>query len=95
MPHSLRASFASELKELHYRNQHNPLWHEHELDHVQRLINYLDVVETPHSEAFDLTKLLNDFAQFFSQYDQRRGHDFAATFPRLKEWYNGLQLQLN
>ena len=95
MPHSLRASFASELKELHYRNQHNPLWHEHELDHVQRLIDYLDVVETPHSEAFDLTKLLNDFAQFFSQYDQRRGHDFAATFPRLKEWYNGLQLQLN
>jgi len=48
------------------------------------------VVETPHSEAFDLPKLLNDFAQFFSQYDQRRGKDFARTFPKLKEWYNGL-----
>ena len=95
MPQSLRTGFASELKELHYRSQHNPLFHEHELDHVQRLLDYLDVVETPHSEAFDLTKLLNDFAQFFSQYDQRRGHDFAAVFPRLKEWYNGLQLQLN
>lgn len=95
MPHLLRASFASELKELHFRNQHNPLFHEHELDHVQRLINYLDVVETPHSEAFDLVKLENDFAQFFSQYDQRRGHDFGSVFPRLKEWYNGLQLQLN
>jgi organic radical activating enzyme len=90
MPHELRARFAAELKELHYRNQHNPLFHEHELDHVQRLIDYLDVVETPHSEAFDLPKLLNDFAQFFSQYDQRRARDFATTFPNLKEWYNSL-----
>jgi len=90
MPHELRAKFAAELKELHYRNQHNPLFHEHELDHVQRLIDYLDVVETPHSEAFDLPKLLNDFAQFFSQYDQRRARDFATTFPNLKEWYNDL-----
>ena len=90
MPHGLRAKFAAELKELHYRNRHNPLFHEHELDHVQRLIDYLDVVETPHSEAFDLPKLLNDFAQFFSQYDQRRARNFATTFPKLKEWYNSL-----
>jgi organic radical activating enzyme len=90
MPHQLRAKFAAELKELHYRNQHNPLFHEHELDHVQRLIDYLDVVQTPHSEAFDLSKLLNDFAQFFSQYDQRRAKDFVTTFPKLKEWYNSL-----
>lgn len=90
MPPDLRASFASELKELHFRNQHNPLFHAHELDHVQRLIDYLDVVKSPHSEAFDLPKLVNDFAQFFTQYDQRRGHDFATVFPRLKEWYNGL-----
>jgi hypothetical protein len=90
MPHELRAGFASELKELHFRNQHNPLLHEHELDHLQRLIDYLDVVKSPHSEAFDLPKLVNDFAQFFTQYDQRRGHDFGAVFPRLKEWYNSL-----
>lgn len=90
LPHDLRAGFASELKELHFRNRNNPLWHAHELDHVQRLVDYLDVVDTPHSEAFDLPRLLNDFQQFFTQYDQRRGHDFVAVFPRLKEWYNGL-----
>jgi hypothetical protein len=90
MPHSLRARFVAELKELHYRNQHNPLFHEHELDHVQRLIDYLDVVETPHSEAFDMPRLLNDFCEFFSQYDQRRDKDFATTFPKLKEWYQSL-----
>jgi hypothetical protein len=95
MPHGLRAGFVAELKELHYRNQHNPLFHEHELDHVQRLIDYLDVVETPHSESFDMPRLLNDFAMFYQQYDLRRNKDFVAAFPKLKEWYNGLQLQLN
>ena len=64
--------------------------HEHEVNHTQRLIDYLDVVETPHSEAFDLPKLLNDFKQFYSQYDQRREKDFGSTFPELKEWYNSL-----
>jgi hypothetical protein len=54
------------------------------------LIDYLDVVKTPHSEAFDRPKLLNDFRQFYTQYDQRRGKDFVAAFPELKEWYNSL-----
>jgi hypothetical protein len=34
--------------------------------------------------------LLNDFKQFYTQYDQRRGKDFVTTFPHLKEWYNDL-----
>jgi hypothetical protein len=66
------------------------LFHEHEHNHLQRLIDYLDVVKTPHSEAFDLPKLLNDFGQFHAQYDQRRGKDFVKTFPRLSEWYQSL-----
>ena len=90
MPHGLRAGFAAELKELHYRNQHNPLFHEHELDHLQRLIDYLDVVETPHSEAFDMPRLLNDFVKFYQQYDQRRNKDFPTAFPKLNQWYQSL-----
>jgi organic radical activating enzyme len=64
--------------------------HEHEVNHTQRLIDYLDVVKTPHSEAFDRPRLLNDFRQFYSQYDQRRGKDFVTAFPELKEWYQSL-----
>ena len=63
---------------------------EHEVNHTQRLIDYLDVVKTPHSEAFDRPRLLNDFRQFYTQYDQRRGKNFCETFPELKEWYNSL-----
>jgi organic radical activating enzyme len=62
--------------------------HEHEVNHTQRLIDYLDVVKTPHSDAFEMPKLLNDFRQFYTQYDQRRSKDFSAVFPELKEWYN-------
>ena len=63
---------------------------EHEVNHTQRLIDYLDVVKTPHAEAFEMPKLLNDFKQFYTQYDQRRSKDFGLAFPELKEWYNFL-----
>jgi hypothetical protein len=63
---------------------------EHEHNHIQRLIDYLDIVKTPHSEAFDLTKLRNDFRQFYTQYDQRRNKNFNETFAQLAEWYNTL-----
>jgi hypothetical protein len=49
-------------------------------------------VDSPHSEAFEMPKLRNDFRQFYTQYDQRRGKDFGAAFPRLKEWYESIQI---
>ena len=88
LPNHLRARYAAELSELLYKYQNNPFWHEHEHNHLQRLIDYLDVVKTPHSDSFELPKLLNDFKQFYMQYDQRRGKNFATAFPELKEWYN-------
>ena len=69
----------------HWTN--NIMLQQHERNHVQRLIDYLDVVKTPHSEAFDRPKLLNDFKQFYTQYDQRREKDLVKTFPNLAEWY--------
>ena len=75
------------------KNATNPLLHEHEINHVSRLIDYLDVVKTPHSDAFDLPKLRHDFYYFYKQYDERRGKNFIETFPNLKEWYESLQIQ--
>jgi organic radical activating enzyme len=90
LPDDLRTGYKVKLQDFLYRNQNNPCMHEHELNHLQRLIDYLDVVKTPHSEAFDMPKLHNDFKQFFSQYDQRRGKNFGKTFPALADWYNTL-----
>jgi hypothetical protein len=90
LPDSLRTRYKNALAEWAYKNRANPWLHEHEINHTQRLIDYLDVVKTPHSDAFDMPRLHNDFKQFYTQYDQRRGKNFAATFPNLKEWYDSL-----
>jgi len=58
-----------------------------ELNHVQRLIDYLDVVKTPHADTFDMSSLLHDFKEFYKQYDERRSKNFINTFDILGEWY--------
>ena len=64
--------------------------HEFEQNQLDRLIDYVDVVQKPHEEAMAQTILQRDFKNFYSQYDQRRGKDFAKTFPALADWYNTL-----
>ncbi len=64
--------------------------HQHEINHVLRLIDYLDVVKTPHRETFERPALHNDFRKFYEQYDQRRGKNFPETFPGLANWYSTL-----
>ena len=64
--------------------------HEFERNHIERLVDYLNIVETPHSESFEMPTLLNDFKQFYTQYDERRGHNFKETFPELEVWYDSL-----
>ena len=90
LPEQLRSRFKEELE---FWLQHaivSGYLHEHEINQTQRLIDYLDVVKTPHSDSFDMPSLLNDFKQFYTQYDQRRGKNFAETFPVMKNWYNSL-----
>lgn len=90
LPDNLRTEYQSQLADFMTRHQESQFIQEYEWNQLQRLVDYLDVVKTPHSEAFDLDKLSNDFKQFFTQYDQRRGKNFAATFPNLIKWYDSL-----
>jgi organic radical activating enzyme len=90
LPDDLRTQYKDKLQDFLDRNCSNPYMHEHEVNHIQRLIDYLDVVKTPHSETFDMPSLLNDFKQFYTQYDQRRNKNFATTFPQLASWYTTL-----
>ena len=90
LPDHLRTKYRDKLSTFMVRHKGYSYLHEHEWNHVQRLVDYLDVVKTPHSDAFDRPKLLNDFRQFYTQYDQRRSKDFGTAFPQLKEWYQSL-----
>lgn len=64
-----------------------------EAEQVHRLVEYLDTVKTPHRNTSELPKLYNDFKQFYTQYDQRRGKNFRDTFPKeLVDFMDSIEL---
>jgi organic radical activating enzyme len=88
LPDDLRNKFKSGLEKFLTNNEK---WLEGmEINHTKRLIDYLDVVKTPHAGAATQDRLQQDFKAFYSQYDKRRGKDFEKTFPIIGEWYSGI-----
>ena len=62
---------------------------------VQRLIDYLDIVKTPHKNTAETPKLYHDFKTFFEQYDVRRNKDFKETFKGpIADWYETLKAEV-
>jgi organic radical activating enzyme len=57
-----------------------------ERESLQRLVDYLDVVRTPHPRADEMTRLEGDLRSFHEQYDERRGKSLAAAFPQVAAW---------
>jgi len=92
LPEQLKRHYQNKLTQWLDRHRDQDYMHEHEINHTERLITYLDRVDTPHSEAFDMPKLLNDFRQFYTQYDQRRDKNFRETFANLTAWYDSIQV---
>jgi hypothetical protein len=90
LPDNLRTAYKDQLVDFMDRYRNSEFIQEFEWNQLQRLVDYLDVVKTPHSEAFDLDRLRNDFKKFYAQYDQRRNKNFTETFPKLAKWYDSL-----
>jgi organic radical activating enzyme len=87
LPDNLKQRYSENLVNWLARHSQHKYLHEHEINHVRRLIDYLNVVKTPHSDAFDQGALRHDFKQFYQQYDIRRNKNLAATFPSLLQLY--------
>lgn len=92
LPDDLKQLARSKLLAFMQRHQGAEYLHEHEVRHLERLVEYLDTVKTPHSEAFDVDRLQQDFKRFFQQYDQRRSKNFVLTFPELHNWYDSISI---
>jgi len=88
LPLEMRVEFAHELGR--FGNAAREYLHEFEFNQLDRLIEYLNNVDSPHSGALSREVLQRDFKNFYEQYDQRRGKDFRHTFPQLTEWYDTL-----
>tara|TARA_B100000900_G_C20578272_1_gene716288 strand:+ start:528 stop:2198 length:1671 start_codon:yes stop_codon:yes gene_type:complete len=100
LPDDLRTKYHDQLLAWHRKVQASneldgtgrALVQDWEADQLSRLIEYLDVVKTPHRNTADRDKLEHDFKVFHEQYDKRRGKDFRKTFPNLVEWYDSLEV---
>ena len=88
LPDDLRNKFKGDLEK--FLSSNMKYLEEMEVNHTQRLIDYLDVVKTPHAGAAEREKLQKDFKMFYTQYDERRGKNFEKTFPIIGEWYRGI-----
>jgi hypothetical protein len=87
----LREHYRQKLISWYGNYKQDRILHEFEKNHIERLIDYLDMVKTPHGEGFDRIKAEQDFKQFYMQYDVRRGKIFSETFsPKMVEWYSGI-----
>lgn len=57
---------------------------------VERLISYVNVIETPHSYDEDLELNRKDFRKFYDQYSKRRNKTIDIFPEEFLEWYNTL-----
>jgi hypothetical protein len=66
-----------------------------EREQTQRLIDYLDVIKTPHKNVKDPEQNRRDFKQFYHQYDVRRGKNFRETFPQeFVDFFDSIETEL-
>ena len=66
-----------------------------EREQTQRLIDYLDVIKTPHKNVKDPEQNKRDFKQFYSQYDIRRAKNFRETFPQeFVDWFDSIDTEV-
>jgi hypothetical protein len=90
LPDNIREKYRANLIKFLIDHKGDSIFHEFEWNQLSRLVDYLDIVKTPHEGAVEQSILQRDFKNFFSQYDQRRGKDFCETFPALADWYKAL-----
>ena len=88
LPDDLRNKFKSDIEKYLTTNEK---WLEGmEINQTQRLIDYLDVVKTPHAGAATQDKLQKDFKTFYSQIRQKIWKGFREDFPnnrRMVSWH--------
>jgi organic radical activating enzyme len=84
LPLELRHQYAQSLSQFLVNHKGHSYLHDHEIAHVQRLINYL--IDSP--APTNIQQLQKDFKTFYQQYDQRRNKSFVNTFYTLNDFYD-------
>jgi organic radical activating enzyme len=90
LPMDIRRYYAIQLDEWLEENAGSHLLHDMEIEHVQRLIDYLDKETNSLGDEEYISSLKKDFKTYYDQYDLRRNKSFVDTFGLIGEWYKTL-----
>lgn len=91
IPIEIKAYYKEKLETWYHSERPQKMLNDGERASIQRLIDYLDIVKTPHKNTAETPKLYNDFKAFFSQYDIRRNKNFVETFAGpFADWFNSI-----
>ena len=98
LPDNIKTKLHKKLFDWYQIHKDSPLFSIHEKAQIERLIDYIEVVQRGHVQTeLDNGLQHHDFKSFYVQYDQRRGKSFVDTFndPELVEWYNNIVVDQN
>jgi hypothetical protein len=96
LPDDIKHELHGKLSIWFRRHKNNPLLNQNEKAQIQRLIDYIDVVNRGHvTTETDMSLQFHDFKSFYVQYDIRRNKSFTDTFPELTDWFNSLEIDSN
>jgi hypothetical protein len=88
LPDHLKETAKQDLNKWLKANRTNPLLHQHEIDSIKRLIDYLHKVQQAHKTASTVEIAQRDLRVFYDQYDKRRNKSILKTFPKeFTDWY--------
>jgi len=90
LPDTLREKSHQQLSDWYEVNRNNPNLMFTEKSDIERLISYVDVIETPHSYDTDLEKNRSDFKKFYTQYSSRRNKPIDVFPEEFLQWFNTL-----
>lgn len=93
LPDDVKQKLHDKLKNWFDKHRESELFSINEKAQIQRLIDYIEVVNRGHNTT-ELDKDLqwHDFKSFYSQYDKRRKKNFTKVFPELKDWYDSIKV---
>lgn len=90
LPDSIRETAHQNLSDWFQKNRDNPDLMFTEKSDVERLISYVNIIETPHSYDTDLEKNRKDFKRFYTQYSSRRDMSINVFPQEFLQWFNTL-----
>lgn len=90
LPNNLREYAHEQLSSWFEFNRDNPNLLFTEKSDIERLIAYVNVIETPHSYDTDIEKNRRDFKRFYTQYSSRRNKPIEVFPEEFLQWFNTL-----